>query len=64
MVFIIDLPRFENAEQREAQAQRLTPFAEDLFYFLTAQGLDEKLVSSLQNYDFSETKRYGFVHSM
>jgi len=62
MVFIIDLPRFETEEQREAQ--KLTSFAEDLLYFLTAQGLDEKFVSSLQKYDFSETSRYGFVHSM
>ncbi|KAK4163410.1 hypothetical protein QBC43DRAFT_289821 [Cladorrhinum sp. PSN259] len=62
MVFIIDLPKFENAEQRDAQ--QLTPFAEDLFYFLRAQGLDEKLISSLQNYDLSETSRYGFVHSI
>ncbi|KAK0646346.1 tyrosyl-DNA phosphodiesterase-domain-containing protein [Cercophora newfieldiana] len=65
MVFIIDLPRFENLEQqREAQALKLTPFAEDLFYFLAAQGLDDSLVSTLQKYDFSETKRYAFVHSM
>ncbi|KAK3990608.1 hypothetical protein QBC44DRAFT_368865 [Cladorrhinum sp. PSN332] len=62
MVFIIDLPKFESAEQRDAQ--QLTPFADDLLYFLRAQGLDEKLISSLLNYDFSETSRYGFVHSI
>lgn len=62
MVFLIDLPKWETAEQREAQ--EMTPFAEDLLYFLRAQGLDEKLVSSLKNYDFSETSRYGFVHTM
>ncbi|KAK0623083.1 tyrosyl-DNA phosphodiesterase-domain-containing protein [Immersiella caudata] len=62
MVFIIDLPIFETDEQRKAQ--KLTLFAEDLFYFLSAQGLDEKLISSLQKYDFSETSRYGFVHSI
>jgi hypothetical protein len=62
MVFIIDLPRFESAEQRDAQI--LTPFAEELFYFLRMQTLDEKLISSLKNYNFSETSRYGFVHSM
>jgi len=62
MVFIIDLPRLESAKQRDAQ--KLTPFAEDMIYFLLAQGLDKKLVSSLENYDFSETSRYGFVHSM
>ncbi|KAK4223704.1 hypothetical protein QBC38DRAFT_459054 [Podospora fimiseda] len=62
MVFIIDLPKFETAEQRAAQ--QLTPFGEDLLYFLRAQGLDEKLVGSLLNYNFSETSRYGFVHSI
>lgn len=62
MVFIIDLPRLDSAEQREEQT--LTPFAEELFYFLRMQTLDEKLISSLTNYDFSETSRYGFVHSM
>lgn len=62
MVFIIDLPKFENVEQREAQ--KPTTFALDLFYFLRAQGLDENLISSLKNYDFTETRRYQFVHTM
>lgn len=62
MVFIIDIPKLETAEQREAQ--KPTPFAEELFYFLRAQGLDAKLVDSLYNYDFSETGRYRFVHTM
>ncbi|KAK4114100.1 phospholipase D/nuclease [Canariomyces notabilis] len=62
MVFIIDLPKFETAEERDAQ--KLTPFGEELCYFLLAQGMDEKLVSSLGNYDFSETNRYGFVHTI
>ena len=58
----IDLPRLESAEQRDAQT--LTPFAEELLYFLQMQTLDEKLIRSLRNYDFSETSRYAFVHSM
>jgi hypothetical protein len=62
MAFVIDLPKFETVEEREAQ--KLTPFAEELFYFLRAQGLDEKLLNSLLNYDFAETGRYGFVHTM
>ncbi|KAG7290499.1 hypothetical protein NEMBOFW57_000501 [Staphylotrichum longicolle] len=62
MVFIIDLPKLQSAEQRDAQA--LTPFAEELFYFLQAQGLDEKLLASLRNYDFSATSRYQFVHTI
>ena len=62
MVFIIDLPQFESAEQWDAQT--LTPFAEDLLYFLKAQKMDEKFIISLKKYDSSETNRYGFVHSM
>ncbi|KAL2022295.1 hypothetical protein VTK56DRAFT_5693 [Thermocarpiscus australiensis] len=62
MVFIIDLPKFHDAAQRDAQ--QLTPFGEELSYFLRAQGLDEKLVSSLDNYDFSQTSRYSFVHTI
>ncbi len=62
MVFIIDLPKFQTAEERDAQ--ELTPFAEDMLYFLQAQGLDDKLLASLRNYDVSETARYQFVHTM
>lgn len=62
MVFIIDLPRIEDAER--LAANKLTPFGEDLRYFLEAQGVDDRLVRSLAKYDFSETARYGFVHSM
>ena len=62
MVFIIDLPKFETREHRDAQ--QLTPFAEELFYFLRAQKMDDRLVDSLLNYDFSETRRYGFVCTM
>ena len=62
MVFIIDLPKFQTAEEKEAQKPTL--FMEELFYFLRAQELDEKLVTSLRNYDFAETARYHFVHTM
>ncbi|KAH8879396.1 phospholipase D/nuclease [Thozetella sp. PMI_491] len=62
MVFLIDLPKIEDAEQRAAS--KLTAFGEDLCYFLSAQGLDEKLIGSLGNYDFSETSGYAFVHSI
>ena len=62
MVFIIDLPRLSEGENDNRE--ELTPFAEDLLYFLTAQGRDDKLVSGLRKYDFSETSRYAFVHTM
>ena len=62
MVFIIDVPKID-ADASGAQ-RKITEFGEELCYFLTAQGMDEKLVKSLRNYDFSETAGYGFVHSM
>lgn len=62
MVFVIDVPRLKTDQARDAN--KLTPFAEELMYFLEAQHLDDKLIKSLRNYDFSETARYGFVHSM
>ncbi|EFX00328.1 mitochondrial translation optimization protein [Grosmannia clavigera kw1407] len=61
MVFIIDLPRLP------AQAGRIsgkTPFLDDLSYFLKAQAVDQSLVQSLDNYDFSATARYAFVHTI
>ena len=62
MVFIIDLPRIEDVAKREAND--IGAFGEDLSYFLSAQGLDASLIRSLEAYDFSETQRYAFVHSM
>lgn len=62
MVFLIDLPRIDDAAKRSINV--LPPFGEDLSYFLTAQGVDNKMIQSLRNYDFSETARYGFVHTI
>lgn len=59
MVFLIDLPRIE-----ESATNILTPFGIELQFFLKAQGVDEKMITSLQRYDFSETSRYGFLHTM
>lgn len=61
MVFIIDLPKLDGHDKENTT---LTAFGQDLSYFLTEQGLDDRLVESLKKYDFSETERYGFVHSM
>lgn len=62
MVFLIDLPRIK--DQAERAMNPLTPFGEDLSYFLHAQGMDDKILQSLRNYDFSETSRYGFIHTI
>ncbi|KAH0426867.1 tyrosyl-dna phosphodiesterase domain-containing protein [Colletotrichum camelliae] len=62
MVFLIDLPRLEKTQQTAASTETL--FGKELRRFLTALGIGEKLVRSLDNYDFSETSRYGFVHTI
>ncbi|KAF9869206.1 ubiquitin interaction domain-containing protein [Colletotrichum karsti] len=58
MVFLIDLPRLDDAEKIAGTTETL--FGNELRRFLQALGLDEKLVKSLDNYDFSETNRYGY----
>ncbi|KAF7517421.1 hypothetical protein G7054_g13826 [Neopestalotiopsis clavispora] len=60
MVFIIDLPLLKDPDE----AHVLTPFGEELAFFLRAQGLEQSLVKSLEKYDFSETKGIAFVHSI
>lgn len=62
MVFLIDLPRIEDPADRATNT--LSSFGEELSYFLEAQGVEEKMVRSLRNYNFSETSRYGFVHTI
>ncbi|KAK1974850.1 ubiquitin interaction domain-containing protein [Colletotrichum cereale] len=61
-VFLIDLPKLESTQQTAPLAETL--FGTELRRFLRALGLDEKLVKSLDSYDFTETSRYGFVHSI
>ncbi|KAI1431601.1 tyrosyl-DNA phosphodiesterase-domain-containing protein [Xylaria sp. CBS 124048] len=58
MVFLIDLPAKKEA------SKPLTAFGQELCYFLEACGLDEGLVGSLSKYDFSETERYRFIHTI
>ncbi|KAI6375733.1 hypothetical protein MCOR25_002895 [Pyricularia grisea] len=61
-VFIIDLPPLKAGVKLEDNV--MTSFGEELIYFLTAQGLNERIVSSLCKYDFSQTSRYAFVHTI
>lgn len=62
MVFLIDLPKKEPAKQ--TSTEDFTPFGEDLSFFLRAQGVSETMINTLHKYDFSETERYGFVHTI
>ncbi|KAI0022074.1 tyrosyl-DNA phosphodiesterase-domain-containing protein [Xylariomycetidae sp. FL0641] len=61
-VFLIDLPR--TREPGTKTTWQPTPFYEELLYFLGAQGLDDKLLGSLANYDFTATNQYRFVHTI
>jgi hypothetical protein len=41
-----------------------TPFYEELVYFLKASTVHENIVAKLSSFDFSETARFAFVHTM
>ena len=60
MVFLIDLPLMETG----ANNTKMSLFGQELCYFLKASGLDESLINSLSKYDFSETDRYRFIHTI
>ncbi|TVY28988.1 Tyrosyl-DNA phosphodiesterase [Lachnellula hyalina] len=60
--FLIDLPRNPDGELTELG--KLTHFATELIYFLTALGLDQKIIDSMRKFDFSRTAHLGFVHSI
>lgn len=60
ILFIIDLPLLDDPDV----TRELTPFGEELSYFLNAKRLDDGLIRSLKKYDWTETKRYGFVYSV
>ena len=59
-VFIIDLPRLQT---RTPEAE-LTPFGQELVYFMDAKGLDKTIITSLRNFDFTATKDLAFVHTI
>ena len=61
MVFLIDLPRLKNSR---TTPEALTFFGKELIYFLQAMGLQEDIVSSIYNFDFSATERLAFVHTI
>lgn len=57
---MIDLPKLPEGESTELTTQ----FGIELRYFLTALGIDQKIVDSLGKFDFSKTASIGFVHTM
>ncbi|KUJ11780.1 phospholipase D/nuclease [Mollisia scopiformis] len=58
--FLIDLPKLPSGQTAELNTQ----FGIELSYFLTALGLDQKIVDSLRKFDFSRTAEIAFVHSI
>lgn len=62
-VFLIDLPRHDAASLADDPGPA-SSFKDDLVAFLGALTVDEKLVKSLDHYDFSQTASLRFVHSM
>ncbi|PNY25902.1 Uncharacterized protein TCAP_04154 [Tolypocladium capitatum] len=58
MVFLIDLPRLDKTADRKP-----TMFTLELERFLRAMGIEDSMVDSLSNYDFSRTSNLGLVHS-
>lgn len=60
-VFLIDLPKLSESGTNEDSK---TSFYEDLVYFLKASTLHENIITKLSRFDFSETARYAFVHTM
>ncbi|CRL21813.1 Ubiquitin interacting motif [Penicillium camemberti] len=57
-VFLIDLPKLEVPDAGK------TPFYKELVYFLQASDLHRNIIKKLDGFDFSETKRYAFVHTV
>ncbi|EKV12245.1 hypothetical protein PDIG_45700 [Penicillium digitatum PHI26] len=57
-VFLIDLPKLDVPDAGR------TPFYEELVYFLQASELHHNIIKKLDEFDFSETKRYAFVHTV
>ncbi|KAJ5109826.1 tyrosyl-DNA phosphodiesterase-domain-containing protein [Penicillium argentinense] len=61
-VFIIDLPQ---KSQKNGPAEDIHPqFYHDLVYFLKASSYPQTIIDKLAGFDFSETARYAFVHTI
>ena len=62
MVFLIDLPRLKGRETTSANG--MTFFGTELLHFLQAMGLQQEIIQSIYNFDFSSTKDFAFVHTI
>ncbi len=60
--FLIDLPRLPDGEKTEIDD--LPAFGKELFHFVAAMGLDQRMIESMRKFDYSRTSHLAFVHSM
>jgi len=61
-VFMVDVPR--RADESVRDQKDLTPFGQELVYFLEKQELGRKVIEGVLKFDFSQTGHLAFVHSM
>ena len=62
MVFLIDLPRL--SEGQRTTTEDMTFFGRELIYFLEAMGLEQSIIDSMHNFDFTATRHLAFVHNI
>lgn len=62
MVFLIDLPRLP--EEQRTTPEDMTFFGTELIYFLEAMGLEQSIIDSMYNFDFTATGNLAFVHNI
>ena len=59
-VFLIDLPKTDV----DGVADQRLQFAEDLLFFIQAQGLPHDVLRRVREHDFTQTADLGFVHTI
>ena len=62
MVFLIDLPRL--TEGRRTTEEEITFFGRELINFAKAMGLEQSIIDSMYNFDFTATSDFAFVHNI
>ena len=62
MVFLIDLPRL--AEGQRTTKEDITFFGRELINFTKSMGLEQSIIDSMYNFDFTATKDFAFVHNI
>lgn len=63
-VFLIDLPVKRQTSGGATASGDKTAFQKSLVAFLKAQTVPEDIISKLEHFDFRETAKYGFVHTI